>query len=169
MSTTKDLTRSSDARIKSTTTLDKSKILHDSIVHLRDYLNDNITDPETGNRGKARFVMTAYPEHPTVYPLIIVYQSSMSGRLISIGQGSLIYEEGLTVDVLSFNTKQRDILTDEVLYALHNGFSSFSDYKMEFAGIGMVSDTGAFQVVEGGQKKTVHRKTIETRWKIYVI
>ena len=169
MSTTSELDRYSDARIRSTTTLDKSKFLHDSIIYLRDYLNANITDPEAGNRGKARFVMTAYPEHPTKYPLLIVYQTSMPGRLISIGQSSMVYDEGLTVDVLSFETKQRDQLTDEVLYALHNGFSSFSSYKMEFAGIGNVSDTGSFQVAEGGAKKTVHRKTIETRWKIYVI
>ena len=110
--------------------------------------------------------MTAYPEHPVTYPVIIIYQHSATVRLISIGQPSFVYDMGLTIDVLSLNTKERDTLTDDVLSALYNGYSTLSDYHLEFAGINGLRDnpTGAKL-----GKKIVHRKTVETRWKIYVI
>jgi len=95
--------------------VNSATFLSDTILFLREKLNDNVSDPISSKRGKGRFVCTSYPQKETSYPILTVTDTNISqeGRLGMSSEGSIL-RIGLEIRIWGRNIKERDMIFNEV-------------------------------------------------------
>ena len=91
-----------------------SNLLADTIFYVKDFVNDNITDPIT-RPSNEQFVMTSYPTRPVRYPLITIKDMN-SYDLGSLGFQSeaALYYIDIEIRVWGRNVAERDKIAQEI-------------------------------------------------------
>lgn len=100
----------------STTTVNSTTFLSDTIKFLRDKLLENINDPLTGKRpASENFVLTEYPRNPVRYPIITLTDigSTQEARLGMRSEGTAI-RIGVEIRIWARNVIERDNLFNEI-------------------------------------------------------
>ena len=131
--------------------------LSDSVKFIRNELDDNITDPISGNRAdRDRFVMTSYPKRGVKYPIITVKleNARMQERtgMQSEGVWAIIPFE---VRIWARNEKEKDELSEQVLTFLReNQFGSGGSVEFELHDFMWLA---SFDVDEDGEEAVKSR------------
>lgn len=90
-------------------------VVQSTTILLRDKLLSNITDPLSGQRASnEKFVMTASPERPVKYPVIIVEIEDFEDFPAGIGTEQRRLVVLFSVDIWARTVVERDLLTDRV-------------------------------------------------------
>jgi len=111
--------------------IDRSKIIHGTLIKIKDILSSNVTDPLGANRSSdTRFVMLSFPERKVEYPHIILSHNGGAGERLGVPGNMLEYELRLTITVLSKSTKQRDDIADAVLHALRTKMGDLENFGL---------------------------------------
>ena len=98
------------------TEVNSNTFLTDVIILLRDKLNDNITDPLSGQRaGNEKFVMTSYPQRAVNYPIVTVVDNSPN-QISRMGMQSEESALRLNIEIRVWarNVIERDSLFQEI-------------------------------------------------------
>lgn len=113
----------------SITSISSSTFISDTIIYIRNKLNDNIIDPLSSSRPvKERFVRTSYPKMPVNYPIITITDSGTSqlARLGMMSEGTIL-RIPLEIRIWARNVKERDEVFDEVYTYLRTNQLSGDD------------------------------------------
>jgi hypothetical protein len=97
---------------------DRDKLIRSVLDFLKDDLSKNITDPISHTRGKARFVMTSYPERQVKYPMITIKITNIEA--FRAGMQTTAMDITLTIElrVWARNQKEKDSIYNEILERL---------------------------------------------------
>lgn len=144
--------------------LDPANAIQSALIHIKNYLETEITDPKVGSRpAGSNFVMTAYPSRATFYPHIIVQQPGGSGTPEAVNAPiSFQYDMLFSIDVMSRSTKELDEICGEILADMLDnvdGFISFGMHAMR-----MPLFFRPIPITERG----VHQKHAEYSFLVYI-
>lgn len=103
-------------------TVSTSTFVRDAVLFVRDALASAVTDPISSSRPAGqKFVLTAYPEKPTVYPLITVMpRNIVTDKPLGQSSNGQIVAMVLEVRVWGRTATERDKLTQETYNALRS-------------------------------------------------
>ncbi|MCK5161769.1 MAG: hypothetical protein KAQ99_09375, partial [Candidatus Aureabacteria bacterium] len=87
--------------------------IHTSVMLLRDYLRENLTDPLAASRN-AQYVYTNYPSDPVEYPHVIIYQTSGVGDRVGGNSWMFDFDMYYTLDTLHKNVAGLDEISDDL-------------------------------------------------------
>jgi len=124
--------------------------LSDSVIFMRDELNDNITDPESSARAdRDRFVMTSYPKRGVKYPIITVkLENARIDRRTGMQSEGIWTIIPFEIRIWARNEKEKDELTEQVITFLRqNQFGSGGSVEFELHDFTWLS---SFDVDEDG-------------------
>ena len=99
-----------------------TSFIKDTTIQLRNHLRDTITDPISGARPTGqKFILTAYPDASTVYPVISLQSTDISAG-VSLGMQSELHNVALPIEVRVWCQKvsQKDALSQDVLNSLRD-------------------------------------------------
>lgn len=116
-------------------------LLRDVIFFVKDILEDNVTDPLGSRPANEKFVMTAYPQRSTRFPIITIKDLNLSdgGALGLQSEAHLITIE-LEVRVWGRNVKERDEIFTEV-------YQTLKDNQIGSVGTSQANDLHDFQLL----------------------
>jgi len=106
-------------------------------------LSGNITDPQNSNRAAGeQFVMTAHPDRPVRYPVIIVQQNAFNSQQTGIQDTNSLTTVDVNIDIYTKSTEQRDSLAGSTFAVLEqnweitsaSGLHDFRFYNMQNTG-----------------------------------
>lgn len=100
-------------------TVTGSNYIKGTILFIRDYLRNNVTDPISGSRPAGQqFVLTSYPDKPVVYPILTVKKGNTP--LSKLGEQSNAAEATINgeIRIWARNEIERDALSQAVGYNL---------------------------------------------------
>ena len=140
-----------------------STLIHDTVLLYRALLASGVTDPISRPSGE-QFIMTAWPERPVTYPVVLVnHESTLSSKRVGSQSNQFEKDFLLKVEIASKSVKQRDELYDAVFQTLHsvNAGSLITNNVFNFR------ETSAVNVDEPG-KEGLHRKIITFQQKFFV-
>ena len=144
-----------------------ASFIHDSVILLRNLLASGITDPVSASRSgtDSRFIMTSFPQHSVLYPLITIKQLGMVDieRMGMSTEQKRLYAR-YEVDVWSKSTKQRDEIAGSVYNVLRTNQlgieNNISGTVVE--GLYNFQLINMFDRVEGEkEREKIHRKVLE--------
>ncbi|RLG22214.1 hypothetical protein DRN72_02565 [Methanosarcinales archaeon] len=98
-------------------------MLEDIVLAVRDYLRENLTNPNDPNVAGDSWIFTAYHSHEPMYPMITVEGEIISTKHYRDLEDGLVLSEFIAdvkVKVWSNTMKQRDELADDVVQLLLN-------------------------------------------------
>jgi len=143
--------------------IDTTKIIHDTVIFVRDFLRNNLTDPKSATRpADAKFVLTNYPSRKVYYPHVIVYQLSGTGERLGGNSFIFKYPIRIAIDVLSLSVKECDDISDEILHKIRSNLDQFINFGLH---------SGFFPVFRYNpmpDKENVHRKSLELEFTVFV-
>jgi hypothetical protein len=93
-----------------------------SIINIRNFLLDNITDPIASTRPTGeKFVLTSYPQRPVRYPIITVKLNNAPTSK-KMGQRSSLLETEVSIEIRVWarNEIEKDKLTQSVVSNISN-------------------------------------------------
>lgn len=128
-----------------------------SVLIIRDYLRNNLTDPIAATRDEDKqFVLTNMPTRSVQYPHVIVYQYTGTGD--RVGGNSWMFDIDLyyTFDILSKNVAQLDSISGDFLYKIKQGLAALHDAGLQRARFLSIPRWNPM-----GGVRQVHRKTAE--------
>jgi hypothetical protein len=112
--------------------VDKSQLIQDTTIKLRDYLRANLTDPK--GRSGSEWIFTSMPRREVDKPFIVVEQDGLHGSAAHGVSGAVISDRPRVVkkiEVWARNMKERDELTGQILDKLYNDGGYFVSVGME--------------------------------------
>jgi len=143
-------------------TIDPNQIIKKTVLFVRDFLRDNITDPAASSRPSGSyFVLTQRASKTVYYPVILVYHIDSPGIPLCSYSSMFEHTIRIAVDVYATKLEQVDTITDEILAKIKEKRSQFTDY-------GLLD--GRIPVVRHNPppgSETLHRKTIELEFRVY--
>lgn len=147
-------------------------ILHDALLSLRAIVSSGTTDPISATRGtNSKFVMTAYPERPTEFPLIVITDAGINAT--SLGQQSEAQEVSLTfrIDIQSttigYSSQGRDRIWDDMYDALRTSQMGVAGWSgTQSHGLHNFRLLNTFNIDEPGPKG-IHRKIATVSYDYY--
>jgi len=144
--------------------ISSSTFISDTILFIRNYINTNVTDPNSPRSGNNKFCLTSYPERPVEYPIVTVTQQNMSadGRL-GMQTETHIYTLKVEVRVWAKNTRQRDNITQEIINDLRDAQLTNSTGTIANNLVNFEIDS-VVEVSEGG-KGGIHSKVITLNYR----
>ena len=138
--------------------VNRSAIIKQSTLIVRDLLLNSITDPLTGRSGNSKFIATAWPERDVQYPVITVEQQGYSTVPAGTSSNETIATIGFEINVWSRSTRERDELTGSVIAVIEQNQTvtqASGLFDMDFINITSIDEEG---------KAGVHRKVIELNY-----
>lgn len=136
-----------------------STFISDSVIFIRDLLRTKVTDPISATRGSnSKFVVTAFPERETKYPLITIKLTNFTGNTLGMKTNAQILNVNYEARVWARNIKERDELTQAVYDALRtNQFTTLGTINNELVDFAVTS------AVDVDEEK-IHSKVIGFRY-----
>ena len=147
---------SADAILQSTSVLAEDAI-SSSVLIIRDYLRNNLTDPIAATRDSDKqFVLTNMTTRRVHYPHVIVYQYTGTGD--RVGGNSWMFDIDMyyTFDVLALNVADLDTISGDLIYKIIQGLAALHDAGLQRARFLSLPRWNPM-----GGVRQVHRKTAE--------
>ena len=90
------------------TTVGSDTFESDTIILIRDFIRDNLTDPISGTRQtKSKFVMTSYPQRPVQYPLVTIKAMDFSSKKLGMQSTAQQMSMSIEIRIWARNVKER--------------------------------------------------------------
>lgn len=97
----------------------KDSIIKDILYFIKNDLDNNITDPITGNRSsKSAFVMTSYPQRPVQYPIITLKVTNIEALRSGMQTTAQDITINIEIRVWARNQKEKDEISTDVFNRL---------------------------------------------------
>lgn len=138
----------------------------DLVLFIRDTLRTNITDPISSKRKLIdKFVHTAYPKRAVQYPVITVKSAGMDDIKLGMRSEQRWINIRLEVRIWARNTKERDILTQQIINHLRDlqytdttgsNDNNIFDFNLN----------SAVDVDEDGQNTVLRSKVMEIQYNV---
>lgn len=90
-----------------------ANLLSDSTIFFRDLLANNLTDP-ISRSGNEKLVVTAFPDRPVKYPVVIVQCNGFESRELGMSTTGHMANLTFECEVVSQSVRQRDVLSQEI-------------------------------------------------------
>ena len=145
-------------------------IISDTVLFLRNYLCNNITDP-INRRDKDKWILTSYPKRAVSYPTITIKNSGLEfSERLGMNQEKYLVTLDLEIRVWARNEIERDSLSQSIItYLNSNQFpytttSTSSNMELHDLRVNNVIDIDEIKGI-GGATQTVLSKIISITYK----
>ena len=143
--------------------ISSSTFIQDTVLFVRNYLRNNITDPIT-RPANERFIMTSYPKRPVRYPIITIKATGSNTEKLGMASEMHLVYITLEIRVWARNAKEADELASEVVDVLRDAEYNLSGTTDEgLYGFTLVSMVPV--VEEVGEENLIHSKVMEFEYR----
>jgi len=111
-------------------------IIHDTVTKIRDFLQNNLTDPKSRSDPPG-WVFTSYPERDVQYPIVTVTHNGSRDEHISLGTEYKQNYIVLRIEVWAKDTKQRDEIWDDIYDELRHHYTTPDANGDSITGLGL--------------------------------
>lgn len=152
------------------TSVAAATIIHDSVTKIRDFLQNNLTDPSS-RTDPPGWVFTSYPERDVDYPIVTVMHNGSRDAHVSLGTEYKQLFITLRIEVWSKSTKQKDEIWDDIYDELRHHYTSVDANGDSITGLGLfdavVTSCVDFHAEAPKGAGHIHRKIADIQFSYY--